>query len=143
MGKRRQKPEERIVMRWFLRRGDQLVIASILVMTVLSGVAYFGVQKMRSIDYIDIDQAPSVDYQFLVDVNQADWSELAQLPGIGETLAKRMVQSRDMQGPFLDHSDLQRVKGIGPRTVESLRGYLLPMPKAEAIASDASAEPAS
>lgn len=143
MGKRRQKPEERIVMRWFLRRGDQLLIASILVMAVLSGAAYFGIQKMRSIDYIDIDQAPSVEYRFLVDVNQADWSELAQLPGIGETLAKRIVQSRKMQGPFLDHSDLQRVQGIGPRTVETLRGYLLPMPEAEAIASDASAVPAS
>ncbi|WDI42474.1 ComEA family DNA-binding protein [Bremerella sp. P1] len=143
MGKRRQKPEERIVMRWFLRRGDQLVIASILVMAVLSGAAYFGIQKMRSIDYIDIDQAPAVEYRFLVDVNQAEWAELAQLPGIGETLAKRIVQSREMQGPFLDHSDLQRVKGIGPRTVETLRSYLLPMPKAEAIASDASAVPAS
>ncbi|MEW4562789.1 helix-hairpin-helix domain-containing protein [Bremerella sp. JC770] len=143
MGKRQQKPEERIEMRWFLRRGDQLVIASILVMTVLSGAAYFAVQKMRSIDYIDIDQAPQVEYQFLVDVNQADWSELAQLPGIGQTLAKRIVESRQMQGPFLDHSDLQRVRGIGPRTVESLRGYLLPMPEAEAIAVDASAVPAS
>lgn len=130
-------------MRWFLRRGDQLVIASILVMTVLSGAAYFGIQKMRSVDYIDIDQAPSVEYQFLVDLNKADWSELAQLPGIGETLAKRIVESREMKGPFLDHSDLQRVKGIGPRTVESLRGYFLPMPEAEAIASDASAAPAS
>lgn len=130
-------------MRWFLRRGDQLVVASILVLTVLSGATYFGLQKMRSIDYIDIDQAPHVEYQFLVDVNQADWSELAQLPGIGEKLAKRIVDSREMQGPFLDHSDLQRVQGIGPRTVESLRGYLLPMPKAEAIASDGSAIPAS
>lgn len=143
MGKRRQKPEERIVMRWFLRRGDQLVVASILVMAVLSGVAFFGIQKMRSIDYIDIDEAPSVEYRFLVDVNQADWPELAQLPGIGETLAKRIVQSREMQGPFLDHSDLQRVRGIGPRTVDSLRSYLLPMPEAEAIASDASTIPAS
>jgi len=143
MGQRQQKPKERIVMRWFLRRGDQFVVASILVMAVLSGAAYFAVQKMRSIDYIDIDQAPHVEYQFLVDVNQADWSELAQLPGIGETLAKRIVESRQMQGPFLDHSDLQRVRGIGPRTVESLREYLLPMPEAEAIAVDASAIPAS
>jgi len=143
MGKRRQKPEERIVMRWFLRRGDQLVVASILLLTVLSGAVYFGIQKMRSIDYIDIDEAPRVEYRFLVDVNQADWSELAQLPGIGETLAKRIVESRDMQGPFLDHSDLQRVRGIGPRTVETLRDYLLPMPEAEAIAGDASTAPAS
>ncbi len=143
MGKRKQNSEERFGMRWFLRRGDQLLIASILLLAVVCGGAYFGLQRMRSVQYIDIDEAPVVEYQFLVDVNQADWPELAQLPGIGETLAKRIVESRSDQGPFLDHSDLQRVRGIGPRTVESLRGYLLPMPEAEAIAADAPALPAS
>ena len=143
MGKRRQKPDERLSLRWVLRRGDQLLIASILVLAVTLGGAYYGWQSMRSVQYIDIDEAPSVEFQFLVDVNQADWPELAQLPGIGETLAKRIVASREAQGPFLDHSDLQRVRGIGPRTVESLRGFLVPMPTAEAIAADGEVRPSS
>ena len=143
MGKRTQKPKERLFLRWVLRRGDQLLVASILMVAVSLGGIYYGVQRMRSVEYIDIDEAPAANYAFMVDLNQADWPELAQLPGIGETLAKRIVESREMQGPFLDHSDLQRVRGIGPRTVESLRDFLLPMPQAEAIAVDASAQPAS
>lgn len=143
MAGRRQKQEERIELRWVLRRGDQLLVALILLLAVGLGGAYFGIQKMRSIEYIDIDEVPAYEYQFLVDVNRADWSELAQLPGIGEVLAKRIVESRAAQGPFLDHSDLQRVRGIGPRTVENLRPYLLPMPEAEAIAGDGGTIPAS
>ncbi len=76
---------------------------------------------------IDIDRAEPLNYQFSVDLNQADWPELAQLPGIGETLAKRIVASRLESGPFLSPEDLQRVSGIGPRKFEQMRGYLLPI----------------
>lgn len=126
-----------------LRRGDQLLIALIMALAVASGTIYFGVQRIRSVEYIDVDNAPAGEYRFLVDLNQADWPELAQLPGIGETLAKRIVESREAQGPFIDHSDLQRVHGIGPRTVENLRDFFVPMPVAGTIASDTSVDPAS
>ena len=53
--------------------------------------------------------------------------ELAELPGVGETLARRIVEVRRERGPFADHEDLRRVRGIGPRTLERLRPYLLPM----------------
>ncbi len=139
----RQKPDPPIYLRLVLRRADQAVVAVILVVTAVLGGAYLGIQKLRSAEYIDIDDAPVIEYRFLVDINRASWPELAQLPGIGQTLALRIVESREAQGPFLDHSDLQRVRGIGPRTVENLRPYLLPMPQAEAVASDALAVPAS
>ena len=126
-----------------LRRGDQLLIALIMALAVTSGTIYFGVQRMRSVEYLDVDDATAPNYQFLVDLNQADWPELAQLPGIGETLARRIVESREAKGPFIDHSDLQRVRGIGPRTVENLREFFVPMPQAGTIASDASVDPAS
>ena len=70
-----------------------------------------------------------------MDLNEADWPELAQLPDIGETLARRIVESRNRDGPFLDHEDLQRVRGIGPRTLDRVRPYLRPMPEARAIAA--------
>lgn len=76
---------------------------------------------------IDLDQAEPLSYQFSVDLNQAEWPEFAQLPGIGETLAKRIVASRQEQGPFLSPNDLQRVQGIGPRKFEQMSAYLLPI----------------
>ncbi len=64
----------------------------------------------------------------------ADWPEFAQLPDIGETLARRIVESRVEQGPYADHDQLLRVRGIGPRTLERMRPYLRPMPEAANVA---------
>lgn len=57
----------------------------------------------------------------LVDVNRATARELEALPGIGPALAGRIVASREEEGPFRTVEDLQRVRGIGPATVERLR----------------------
>jgi len=63
------------------------------------------------------------------------WPELAQLPGIGESLGRRIVESRRQDGPFIDHDDLRRVQGIGPRTLERLKPYLCPLPAKASIAA--------
>jgi competence protein ComEA len=49
-----------------------------------------------------------------VDVNQASADELAGLPGVGETLARRIVAARTSGGRFRDVGDLvARVDGLG------------------------------
>jgi len=55
-----------------------------------------------------------------IDVNRASVDELRALPGIGPVLARRIVEHRRRHGPFPDLASLQRVRGIGPRTVERL-----------------------
>lgn len=55
-----------------------------------------------------------------IDVNTATEAELTLLPGIGPALAGRIVEDRQQNGPFATLDDLQRVHGIGPRTVERL-----------------------
>jgi competence protein ComEA len=59
-----------------------------------------------------------------VDVNRASEEELRTLPGIGPTLARRIVQARARQ-PFRSAADLRRVKGIGPKILERLRPHVL------------------
>ncbi|MDA1054226.1 MAG: helix-hairpin-helix domain-containing protein [Planctomycetota bacterium] len=59
----------------------------------------------------------------------SDWPEWTLLPGIGETLAKRIVQNRSERGLFRHHADLLRVSGVGSRTFERMRPYLLPLPE--------------
>jgi competence protein ComEA len=54
---------------------------------------------------------------------------MIQLPAIGETLARRVISERNENGPFHDLDDLTRVRGIGLRTLEKIRPYLLPIPK--------------
>jgi competence protein ComEA len=82
---------------------------------------------------IEVQRAEPQVAGFQVDLNEADWPELIQLPGIGQTLAQRIVESRETEGPFLDHGDLMRVRGIGPKTLEGVRPYLRPMPDADAL----------
>ena len=70
-----------------------------------------------------IDQAPPLTVQFQVDLNRAEWPELMQLPGIGPTLARRVVEDRSTRGAFESVDQLQRVRGLGPRTIERIRPY--------------------
>jgi competence protein ComEA len=83
---------------------------------------------------IDIDRAPPRVAKFQVDVNKADWPELIQLPGVGRTLAERLVAEREQNGAFRDADDLRRVGGIGPRTLERIKPYLLPIPDESELA---------
>ncbi len=56
-----------------------------------------------------------------LDLNRATAVELEKLPGIGPTLAARIVAWREAHGPFQSVEDLLLVPGIGPKTLEGLR----------------------
>lgn len=58
-----------------------------------------------------------------IDLNIASAAELEALPRIGPSLARRIVEDRQTHGPFRSVDELDRVKGIGPRTMELLRPY--------------------
>ena len=57
-------------------------------------------------------------------VNTAPVEALTTLPGIGPARAAAIVETRRRDGPFRRVEDLQRVPGIGPRTVERLRNLV-------------------
>ena len=57
----------------------------------------------------------------LIDINSAPPESLQMLPGIGAVLAQRIAEDRLANGAFAELDDLDRVKGIGPRTIEKLR----------------------
>ena len=59
-----------------------------------------------------------------IDINTATATELATLPGIGESKAKAIVEYRAAD-PFHSVEDLKKVKGIGDKTFEALRPNLM------------------
>lgn len=61
-----------------------------------------------------------------IDVDRATAEELVRLPGIGPSLAGRIVAEREAHGPFGGAAGLLRVTGIGPKTLEKIRPYLTP-----------------
>ncbi len=59
-----------------------------------------------------------------IDINAADWEVLAQLPGIGEVLAKRIVDFRNKYGPFASIEDLLKVPGVGEKKLKDINSYI-------------------
>ncbi|WP_114854864.1 ComEA family DNA-binding protein [Brachybacterium sp. YJGR34] len=57
-----------------------------------------------------------------IDLNTAGAAELEELPGVGPALARRIIEHREGNGPFTAVDDLLEVSGIGPATLEEIRG---------------------
>jgi competence protein ComEA len=66
------------------------------------------------------DRAP----QGVVNINTASAEQLQLLPRVGPSLAERIVSFREANGPFQSTDELTAVKGIGERSLETLRPYL-------------------
>lgn len=118
---------------FLLRRGDQVGVAAIGAALLATSFGWYwakgGPERL-----IELERAEPRAIPFLVDINRAEVPELVQLPGIGPGLAERIVASRKEEGPFRDVDDLDRVRGIGPKTLDRLRPFLLPIPADEAMA---------
>lgn len=61
----------------------------------------------------------------LIDINTADVDTLSTLPGIGPTLAQRIIDYRDTYGPFYYIEDIMNVEGIGPDTFENIKDLIM------------------
>lgn len=60
-----------------------------------------------------------------VNLNVAPMDELMLLPGVGHVLAERIVLYRQDSGAFESVEDLTDVRGIGRKTVQRLRPYVI------------------
>jgi competence protein ComEA len=56
-----------------------------------------------------------------ININTADAVELDKLPGVGPSLARRIIEYRDKNGQFSSVEELDNVTGIGPSKLESLK----------------------
>ena len=75
---------------------------------------------------IPAPRSPSRLVPLRPDLNKAPGHELVLLPGVGPTRAGAIVDSRRSDGAFDGPDDLERVRGIGPKTVAGLRDFVLP-----------------
>ena len=115
--------------RWkiWLRRSDQVLLVAIFGASLLLICLSMGYSWWTGRHPVEIDQSEPLTIDYRVDLNTAEWPELTTLPGIGEKLARRIVEYRDTNGPFKHDESLLEVSGIGPKKLDGIRPHLLPL----------------
>lgn len=63
-----------------------------------------------------------------IDLNRATSEQLQQLPGVGPAMAKRILAYRKENQGFTSVDDLDNVRGIGTKTLEKIRPFVLVKP---------------
>lgn len=59
-----------------------------------------------------------------ININTATESELMLLDGIGETLAKRIVERRETVGDFTSIDQLFEIEGMGEKKYNAIKDYI-------------------
>lgn len=97
-----------------------------------------GITNNADVEQVDLDailtdgmriNVPKImEYDFdgspLININKASADELMLVPGIGEELAKRIIEYRTQYGAFSDLSELVRVRGIGDKNFGKIKDYI-------------------
>ena len=112
---------EQLVALVRLRADDQLIVFGLLVsltVCILVWLWFFEFGKTN----VAKNSVRKLSYQ--VDLNHAPQIELLQLPGIGATLAERIVEYREEVEPYQDVADLIKIQGIGVKKRESAMPYV-------------------
>lgn len=69
--------------------------------------------------------AETPDVEGVVNINKASQGELAYLPRVGPALAERIATFREENGEFEQPEDLMLVRGIGEKTFELMKPYVV------------------
>ena len=116
--------------------GPQPLVAALVATGLVAVAGWYAAVGGLAGKLVHHDAAPPVDRRFTVDVNAASEPELAQLPGFGAAMARRLVDHRREHGPFTAIDDLLDVPGIGPAKLAALRPHLRPVAAPSAAATD-------
>jgi competence protein ComEA len=60
-----------------------------------------------------------------VNINTATADQLTQLKGVGPSLAAKIVEFREKNGPFKNPADITMVSGIGTKTFENNKDLIV------------------
>ncbi len=60
-----------------------------------------------------------------VDINNASKDQIMALPGIGDKLARRIIEYREKKGAFLSVEDLLLIEGCKPKLLEKIKDQIL------------------
>jgi competence ComEA-like helix-hairpin-helix protein len=108
-------------------RGRERKAAGLMMLVAVGAFLLFAVQVGHTkVRWIDIRDAEWSDLEpVIVNINKAPWTEMTLLPGIGKTIAQRIVQHREEEGRFEAIDELIMIRGIGSERLRKLRPNLV------------------
>jgi len=78
----------------------------------------------RHVQFSRISGKKSLSLGVQIGINSGSVDDLVVLPGIGITLAKRIIEYRELNKGFKSVNELERVKGIGKKRLEAIRPFI-------------------
>tara|TARA_Y100000385_G_scaffold201402_1_gene208545 strand:- start:364 stop:774 length:411 start_codon:yes stop_codon:yes gene_type:complete len=103
---------------------QQYALISVTLLGLVILTSWLLLYRQRLVDYC---YAPRKTIHFSLDINSAPPSELSLLPGIGTTMAERIIETRRKHGPFTSIHDIASVPGIGNITLQEIRPFIRPI----------------
>lgn len=128
----------------FMKKSEKTIIAAFLLIVCFTVGFFAGRRSLRSdvsistdrfVPLEEVTRSPSESTMepqeelpvitrgadIRININEADVDQLAELDGIGEKLAVRITEYRDMNGPFKTIEEIMNVNGIGQGKFEAIR----------------------
>jgi competence ComEA-like helix-hairpin-helix protein len=99
-----------------------VAIGLLLAFAVLIGV--MALRRPVRVDHVTADSRAALP-DMRLDLNRASAAELSLLPGVGPTLAQRIIETREQRGPFAATAELEDVPGVGPATLAGIRPFVV------------------
>lgn len=91
------------------------IVPALILMLLLNANCKNAPQHLLTVDFKQIEAGKTLD------LNAATASEIEKLPGIGPTLAARIVEFRDRNGPFRRSEDVILVRAMSDSRFRKIR----------------------
>ena len=107
---------DRVHRDWVHRASAYLVLGGLLLVVVLL--------RRPPAPEIHIEDHTGSAPPFTVDLNHDSWQRISLIAGIGETLARRIVEERQARGGFASLEEVMAVPGVPDPPLERARPWL-------------------
>lgn len=101
---------------------------SIVIGILIYRVSDTGNRRISTYDQITLQQTEerlkTPETSGKININIATYDELLLLPGIGPTLAERIIERRNNHGEFTEVDELLEINGIGPAKLDGIKDYI-------------------